>query len=59
MADRMTDWHKLLVYYINHVIAHESVSYIDSTTIGTKLVYELSTEELYALQQAEIEARKL
>jgi hypothetical protein len=45
MADRMTDWHKLLVYYINHVIAHESVSFIESSSIGTKLMLELSEEE--------------
>jgi hypothetical protein len=55
----MIDWHKLLVYYIDHVIAHESVSFIGSTTIGTKLVYELSEEEMSALWQAECEARIL
>jgi hypothetical protein len=55
----MTDWHKLLVYYINHVIAHESVSFIESSSIGTKLMLELSEEEKDALRQAEIEAREL
>jgi hypothetical protein len=55
----MTDWHKLLVYYIDHVIAHESVSFIGSTTIGTGLVHELSEEEMDALWQAECEARVL
>jgi hypothetical protein len=55
----MTDWHKLLVYYIDHVIAHESVSFIGSTLIGTKLLDELSEEEKAALRQAEDEARVL
>jgi hypothetical protein len=54
-----TDWHKLLVYYINHVIAHESVSFIESSSIGTKLLLELSEEEENALRQAEMEAREL
>jgi hypothetical protein len=55
----MIDWHKLLIYYIDHVVAHESVSFISSTTIGTGLVHELSEEEMNALRQAEDEARTL
>jgi hypothetical protein len=59
MSTDQPDWHKLLVYYIDHVIAHESVSYIESTSIGTMLMYELSEEEMVALRQAETEARNL
>jgi hypothetical protein len=57
----MTDWRKILVAYMAHVIGEESISFLGSTHLDStsfKILNDAEREALFALEEEAREAMR-